>query len=278
MLASRSMSLASHSAPPRLYDFAEGFGSVYGRYVRKHLCQRLIDQYKLRSVLEAPCNAESYFASPGTQSVVFARSACAVTLLHPEEEIVAKTRAFWTALGLGSTPVLHHTDLYHLPFEDGTFDLVWNFDYLPLLNEPNRFVGEMARVSRKLVLAIVPNRRNLGYPVHALFNAWHRRSSPWGSPEWMAARPVRQAMEAQGLRVIESGFVDAPPWPGFDVLNLLGRYVRRSTVEARADDRTDDEVEALLERFTFAERASLPNALKAVLAHQLYVVGLRASA
>src|SRR3954451_6816354 len=88
------------NARPRLYDFAEGWGSIYGRYVRNNLCKRLVQRYGLRTILEAPCNAESYFSSPGTQSVVFAEQGCDVTLLHPDVEIARKTHDFWAELDM----------------------------------------------------------------------------------------------------------------------------------------------------------------------------------
>jgi hypothetical protein len=260
---------------PALYDFAEGFGSLYGRYVRKHLCRRLITQYGIQAVLEAPCNAESYFASPGTQSVVFVQAGCAVTLLHPDAEIVQKTRDFWTALGLNDTLILHHADLDHLPFADGQFDLVWNFDYIPLFDDPPRFIAEMARVSRNLVMAIVPNCTNFGYPLHAFVNALHHRRSPWGSRRWMSIAMVERAMRSLGLTIVETGLVDLPPWPGFDALNILGRFLRQNTVGAPGQQRADDEVERMLERLTFIEYAPLPNILKTPLAHQLFIIGQR---
>lgn len=263
------------SPAPRVYDFAEGFGSVYGRYVRKRLVQRLIRTHRIDSVLEAPCNAESYFASPGTQSVPFAEAGCAVTLLHPDQEIVEKTRAFWTALGRDTVPVIQHTDLDHLPFADATFDLVWNFDYVPLFQRPARFIAEMARVSRDLVLVIVPNFRNVGYPVHALRNLIQHRASPWGARRWMDRAPVIRAMRAAGLEIVESGLVDMPPWPGFDALNLLGQAIRRNTVQAQPDDRTDAQVEQMLQKLTLIEYAPLPALLKVPFAHQLYVLGRR---
>jgi hypothetical protein len=259
---------------PRLYDFDEGFGSVYGRYVRNFLSRRLVAQYSLQTILEAPCNAESYFASPGTQSVVFAQEGCAVTLLHPDIDIVEKTRAFWSALGHPTMPILHHTNLEHLPFAANQFDLVWNFDYVPLFDRPEHFIGEMARVSKKLVLVIVPNFKNIGYPIHSLFNLLKRRSSPWGARRWMAIQPVKRAMRAAGLEIVETGLVDMPPWPGFDALNLLGQFVRRNTVQARPDDgRTDEEVEQMLKRLTFIEYAPIPQVLKTIFSHQLYVIG-----
>jgi ubiquinone/menaquinone biosynthesis C-methylase UbiE len=269
---------APESEKVQLYDFAEGFGSVYGRYVRKRLSQRLIRKYNIRTVLEAPCNAEAYFASPGTQSVVFAQEGCQVTLLHPDEDIVDRTRAFWKRLDLGETEVLHHTDLYHLPFGENQFDLVWNFDYIPLLADPSRFIAEMARVSRDKVMIIVPNFLNIGYPLHALLNVAQRRPSPWGARRWMATAPVTRALRSAGLEVIATGIVDAPPWPGFDAMNIVGRFVRRHTVEGSKEQRTDAETEHMLSRLTFIEYAPLPTLAKLPFAHQLYVLAQKRKA
>lgn len=277
-MTATAMLPATATQRPRLYDFSEGFGSVYGRYVRNHLSRRLVAQYNIRSVLEAPCNAESYFASPGTQSVVFAEAGCAVTLLHPDEEIVVKTRDFWQQLDLGETPVIQHADLYHLPFADDQFDLVWNFDYVPLFDDPARYIAEMARVSRNVVKIIVPNFKNVGYPVHALLNAVNRRSSAWGQRRWMAIAPVADALQSLGLRVVETGLVDMPPWPGFDALNLLGKFVRRNTVEAGEDQRTDQDVERMLRKLTFIEYAPLPQWLKTPFSHQLYIIAQKQEA
>lgn len=255
-----------------MYDFAEGFGSVYGRYVRKRLCQRLIEKHDIHTVLEAPCNAESYFASPGTQSVIFAQEGCSVTLVHPDKEIVNKTRDFWEAFGIGVTRIFQHSDLYNLPFRDNQFDLVWNFDYIPLFDDPARFVAEMTRVSCNLIMIIVPNSKNIGYPLHALLNIVKRRESPWGSREWMNTKSSKQALQYLGLEIIETGLVDMPPWPGFDALNIIGQFLRRSTVEASEDNRTDEDVEHMMSKLTFIEYASLPNIMKTPFAHQLFIL------
>jgi hypothetical protein len=133
-------------------------------------------------------------------------------------------------------------------------------------------------VSSDLVVIIVPNFKNIGYPLHALINLARRRASPWGARRWMAIEPVRRAMRGLGLRVVETGLVDMPPWPGFDALNLLGQFVRRNTVEARQDQRTDAEVERMLSKLTLIEYAPLPRLLKTPFAHQLYIVGRKPKA
>jgi hypothetical protein len=257
---------------PRIYDLAEGYGSVYGRYVRNRLCRGLIGSYAIESVLEAPCNAEAYFASPGTQSVVFAEAGCAVTLLHPDAEIVSKTRDFWAALGARDTQIFHQPDLARLPFEDRQFDLVWNFDSIPLLADPQRFICEMARVARQMVMVILPNPWNIGYPIHRLLNRVQQRTSLWGASEWMDAGRVARVLRSAGMTMLDTGLVDMPPWPGFDILSAVGQLVRRNTVAAHEDRRTDAKIERMLHRLTFIEYAPLPEMLKTPFAHQRYLL------
>lgn len=43
-------------------------------------------------------------------------------------------------------------DLYRLPFEDSSFDVVTAFRLIPHLTEPERFVAELARVARREVI------------------------------------------------------------------------------------------------------------------------------
>lgn len=259
------------AAQSTVYDFEEGFGSVYGRYVRKRFSLRLLEDYDIRTVLEAPCNAESYFASPGTQSVVFGQAGCEVALLHHDQEVVEKTREAWSALGLNGFTCEQHEDYQELPYEDASFDLVWNFDALPLMAGPAKCAAEMVRVARLAVLVIVPNRANVGYPVHALKTLLTRTPSPWGSARWMAAGPVKRALEEAGAQVVDTGVIDIPPWPGFDAMGVLGRAIRKKRID-QAPPGSDQEVERMLQKFTPLEYGRLPRLLKLPMAHQLYVL------
>jgi hypothetical protein len=272
MAATPQSQSAEDARRPRLYDFAEGYGSIYGRYVRKRLSQRLTAENGIRTVLEAPCNAEAYFASPGTQSVVFAEAGCSVALVHQSEEVVQKTRDFWAQLGMPDTPVIHVPDAYHLPFDDNQFDLVWNFDSVPLFDDPARFIEEMVRVSRSLVWIIVANTWNIGYPIHALSSLLSHRPSPWGSRAWMSMRPIERVLGRLGLTTVERGLVDMPPWPGFDAMNLVMQLLRRSSPVTVADDRTDIQVERMLDKLTFIEYAQVPSLLKVPFSHQQYIL------
>lgn len=55
---------------------------------------------------------------------------------------------------------------YNLPFSSESFDLVYGWDFLHHLDEPNIAVREMARVSKKYLVLFEPNKNN---PVQFLY-------------------------------------------------------------------------------------------------------------
>lgn len=65
-------------------------------------------------------------------------------------------------------------DAYGLPFRDGSADLVYAWEVLHHLADPGRAIAEMARVSRRYVLVIEPNRANPAQFLFALADPEHR--------------------------------------------------------------------------------------------------------
>jgi len=53
--------------------------------------------------------------------------------------------------------ILKHGNIYHLPYEDNTFDLVLCNEVLEHLAEPEKALNEVVRVSRQYCLFSVPN-------------------------------------------------------------------------------------------------------------------------
>ncbi|HEX5414153.1 MAG TPA: hypothetical protein VFZ25_00705, partial [Chloroflexota bacterium] len=138
--------------------------------------------------------------------------------------------------------------------------------------DPPRFIAEMARVSRALVLIIVGNTWNVGYPIHAVACRLGHQTSPWGAAAWMALGPIEGVLRRLGLAIVERGMVDMPPWPGFDALSVVGKRVRRARAAGPTDPASDEEIERRLHRLTFIEYAPLPSVLKIPFAHQHYIL------
>jgi len=58
------------------------------------------------------------------------------------------------------------TSAYNLPFSSESFDLVYGWDFLHHLDEPNIAIREMARVSKKYLILFEPNKNN---PIQFLY-------------------------------------------------------------------------------------------------------------
>jgi len=184
----------------------EGKGLDYERYALRKLFRKWVPAHGIRRVLEIPAKGEK--AMPSLYSLAFAEAGCEVTLVNPEP----KSAWAWRELGLEVRSV-ECADLERTGLESAGYDLVWNFLGLAQCRDPAALLREMSRLSRKFVLYIGVNRFNPGFfshrTVHRLFRV------PWthGDIGFMHPFRVRRFFERHGLRPIENGVVDTPPYP-----------------------------------------------------------------
>ena len=61
--------------------------------------------------------------------------------------------------------------VYHLPFASNSFDLVYGWDFLHHVENPEKSVAEMARVSKKYLVLFEPNRNN---PILYAYGLWNK--------------------------------------------------------------------------------------------------------
>ena len=89
-------------------------------------------------------------------------------------------------------------DAMALPYADASFDLVYGWEILHHISDPVRVVSEMARVSRRLVLVIEPNRNHPAQFAFALIDREHR---------WVlrySRRYLEEVCRRAGLRIVRS--------------------------------------------------------------------------
>jgi len=89
-------------------------------------------------------------------------------------------------------------DALALPYADASFDLVYGWEILHHISDPAQVVSEMARVSRRLVLVIEPNRNHPAQFAFALVDREHR---------WVlrySRRYLEDVCQRAGLRVVRS--------------------------------------------------------------------------
>jgi len=130
----------------RPFSYYVDFGSVRGK-----------------DVLEVGCGS-------GFASQLFAEAGANVTAVDLTEWAVETTRARFAAFGLAGD--VRQADAELLPFEDGSFDVVFSWGVIHHTTDMDRALRELVRVLRpggKLVLMLY-NRRSLFFLVYRAFD------------------------------------------------------------------------------------------------------------
>lgn len=268
-----------------LTDYNEGLGLVYERFVLNDFLAALRARYDIQTVLEAPLYGMAGVS--GINSVGLAQAGCQVTLVDDQPTRLAGVKRIWGELGLSMTPVtLGGRGWGALPFADRSFDLAWCWAALWYLPDASQLLRELARVSRRVVFVAMPNNLQVGYWMRklvidrAFFHSVDER--------WVNIGLVKRTLAAAGVRLVEQGVLDAPPWPDTvmpanEVLKRLG--IRSSKLESQftGDNwswstmayylgQQPDLYDRVI-KYAWLDHAPLPWQIKAIWAHHRYVVG-----
>ena len=252
----------------------EGFGVDYERFALGKLFGRLAKRYHITEVLEMPALGAK--AMPSIYSLGWAMAGCQVTLLNGKEP----ARSAWERLGLADkVRFLSCEDLTHTPFDENSFDLVWNFAHFPTCDAPDRVLHEMRRVSRRYVSAVSVNRYNPGFLIHRLVHRYTK--IPWthGDTAFNLPGEMKRFFTASGLRLVRVGVVDCPPWP--DSLGFRDVRLHRMPIDLNSVDWHSNLVDYIAQdryplwmRTVYAfERIPMPLPFKYLYAHLFYAIG-----
>jgi SAM-dependent methyltransferase len=267
-----------------LTDYNEGLGLVYERFVLNNFLQVLREEYHIESVLEAPLFGMAGVS--GINSVGLAQSGASVTVVDDHAERLAAVERIWDELDLPARFV-KHDDWAQLPFPDRAFDLAWNWAALWYLADPAALLRELARVSGRVVFAAMPNRVQIGYLLRKY--VLEREFVNHVDEGWADIGRVRRVLESVGVRVVDQGVLDVPPWPdtvmpASQVLQKLGIRSRKLEGQFSGDSwqwstmayylgQQPDLYERVM-RYAWLDRAPVPWRIKAVWAHHRYLVGI----
>jgi len=155
------------------------------------------------------------------------------------------------------------TSLKNLP--DNSFDLVWNFGFVQRQLD---LIYDMVRVSRRYVLAFVPNGLNPGNIVHWAYHKVY--GGPCDHPErgdrrFMSLPGLNSLFQTVNLEVLEAGYVDAPIW--FDTAVSLAEVAGSSSKKYLKFQ--------LPEWLLSVERLTMP--FGKIMAHYVYSLGKKES-
>jgi SAM-dependent methyltransferase len=191
-------------------DLDEGIGTVYERRLIDAYLRGLMQQYGVRRVLETP--ADGVTGVPGINSLEFARHGGQVVLANPVPAMLEKAALVWGRQGLRDQAEFHHAEADALPFGDSEFDLVWNFCMFERFDPPDTVLAEMARVAKGYVMIMNQNYHNWGTGVHKLYHNLANLEWDHGYMPLMSSEAIVESMKRVGLKVLEVGYIDTPPW------------------------------------------------------------------
>ena len=186
----------------------EVFGVTYDRYVLLNLHKILSKDFNLKNIIEMPSHGAK--AAGSLYSIGFGLAGCDVTLVNPEEEMMYG----WNELGIDNrVKTVNCPDVYNTSFDTDSFDLAWNFVTWTELDNPELFLREMKRISKKYVLLVTCNNFQPGYPWHRFLHLIF--GFPWthGQVKYNHMTKVKNIFRRTGLEIKEFGAIDTPGWP-----------------------------------------------------------------
>ncbi len=266
-----------------LADYNEGLGLVYERLVLNDYLDYLLKAYNIQTVLEAPLFGMAGVS--GINSVHLAQQGCEVTLVDVHAERLEGIKRIWRELNLPCRFILHE-DLTHLPFDDDTFDLAWEWAALWYLPDAAALLAELARVSKHLVFVAMPNKLQMGYWLRKYLV--DKEFFETVDERWVNMGLIKRTLKEQELKIIAEGVLDVPPWP--DTVMPAAELLRRLGIKSKKLERQfsgDDwqwstmdyylgkrpELKDIINGYAFLERSPLPWRLKVIWAHHRYVLG-----
>lgn len=191
-----------------------GLGTTYERVAVARLLESLAARYSIGSVLEGP--TDGITGIRGLNSVPLAQAGASVELVLGDGDEVRLARDAWNGLSLGDKLTVRQSHGHRLGVAPRSFDLVWNFNSLPQVPDPNELLAEMCDASRDLVLVFTSNTWNYGFPIHRLHHRAAREEWSHGNISTMDTRKVAAAFSERGFNVVERLLVDVPWWPDID--------------------------------------------------------------
>lgn len=185
----------------------EVFGVTYDRYVLFQHHKILTRELGLKKVVDMPSHGAK--AAGSLYSIGFGNAGCDVTLINPEMEMMYG----WEELSLQNrVSTIDEVDVCKTGISDNEFDLAFNFVTWTELDDPRRYLAEMKRIS-KYVLLVTCNNFQPGYPWHRFLHAIFGFEWNHGQVEYNHITRVKKLFKQSGLKVIEYGAIDTPGWP-----------------------------------------------------------------
>jgi hypothetical protein len=209
-----------------MYEYGLGFGTEYEKFILRDIARSLIHELGISSVCEYPANRLM-----NDNSEVFEEHGVAVDRLTVIDER-----------------------------EEREYDLVWNFCEIERTEDPRSLIKTMLNLTRRYLLIVSQNKRNVGIPLHKLYHMFKRRSWDHGIISMMSPKPVCNLLKPYG-NIVEVNYFDVP-WFVLDLYET-GNFLRKLVPQSLSGELLS------LKKGKFED---MPISVKSWLAHHGYVL------
>lgn len=258
----------------------EGLGSSYERVILNLKLEQLRNNYQITTCLEAP--VFGFTGLSGINSLDLAKRGVRVTLVDNHQERLGLIENTWRQVEAKCDTVWVE-EFASLPFGDKAFDMSWNFSAMWFVPDIRSFIKDLTRITRKAIFICVPNRLGMGFLSQKYISGADLRDEL--REECIIPRNILSVMGLFGWKLVERGYIDAPPWPdiGMKKEEFLKLFGLGGMLKKRAESPqqpltimdyyggNDPEFpEKMLRYYWFEQKA--PSFVKAIWAHHRYLL------
>ncbi|MGD9489566.1 MAG: class I SAM-dependent methyltransferase [Calditrichaceae bacterium] len=188
-------------------DHDEGLGTTYERFILHKYFGKIKKQFDIKSILEVPSFGMTGVS--GINSLWWANQGVETTVVDVNADRLNQIKKVWSDIPLKAD--LQLTDsLSSLSFGDKSIDCSWNFASLWFVDDLDKFLTELTRITKKVIFISVPNRSGLGFLLRFGFRLKNKEN--FFLKHILPARIIK-ILKLKDWKLREEGYFDIPPWP-----------------------------------------------------------------
>jgi len=189
-------------------NYDEGLGSTYERFIINEILNKAVKNFQINSVLESP--SFGFTGLSGINSLGLALQKIEVTINDNNRYRLAKISRIWEPFQ-ANVHIDYVENFNHLPYSNQRFDLAWNFSSLWFVDNFEKYLEELSRVSKKLIIIMVPNTTGIGY-LHQKYTHPEQINfllkEPYIKPKYFIHK-----LQSLGWNLLSATYIDCPLWP-----------------------------------------------------------------
>ncbi|MCF7858539.1 MAG: class I SAM-dependent methyltransferase [Candidatus Cloacimonetes bacterium] len=186
----------------------EGLGSSYERIIINKKLDQICKHFNVSTILEAP--SFGFTGLSGINSMGLAQRGKKITLLDNDKKRIKLIKNVWADLQIPLN-IAYSENYSKLSYKSDQFELSWNFSALWLVKDLSNFLKELSRVTSRVILFFVPNKRGLGYLSQKILG--YKVLKERLMEQNIKPGNIKREMSKNGWLLLDTNYIDCPPWP-----------------------------------------------------------------